>query len=442
MLTLIVLLVAQHPANPARPPADSGLSFQVGKAELTLAGPWRFKVGDDPTWGSPTYDDQGWETISLAAPPGAHDGDVGLSGFVPGWGTRGHPGYSGFAWYRIRVRISGGADSLAIAGPPYVEDAYQLFVNGQLLGGVGNFRDPVPSAFSTTPLLRTMPPTSVAVIALRVWMASEDALAAPDGGGVHIAPALGTVPAMTARVRVEWMELIRGYFLEMLQAAAFVALAFGVLGLRQLDARPAYSWIAAGLLATAVMRALLAVTAWTAWISLRQLDLLENAGVIPVMIGAWCLAWWSVAGRRPHWLWKPIVAATGMQMVGRVLANGAILGGSVPATHILNATIEIARLVLALAYVVPITWLVRERGSQWALIALTALLVGTGLFASELSTVGIPGIWFPYGTGVSRTQFAYAAANVTIALWLWSRLRELHGRTGAPSVRPQHTGLT
>ena len=34
---------------------------------------------------------------------------------------------------------------------------------------------------------------------------------------------------------------------------------------------------------------------------------------------------------------------------------------------------------------------------------------GIGVFATELNVLGVPGMWFPYGTGVARGQFAYAA---------------------------------
>ena len=44
--------------------------------------------------------------------------------------------------------------------------------------------------------------------------------------------------------------------------------------------------------------------------------------------------------------------------------------------------------------------------STW-LAALAAIFVGVGLFATELNALGIPGIWFPFGTGVSRSQYAY-----------------------------------
>ncbi len=37
-------------------------------------------------------------------------------------------------------------------------------------------------------------------------------------------------------------------------------------------------------------------------------------------------------------------------------------------------------------------------------------------FAGELGSIGVPGIWFPFGIGVSLTQYAYAIAIPLLAL--------------------------
>ncbi|MFT3698764.1 MAG: hypothetical protein QM831_36795 [Kofleriaceae bacterium] len=55
--------------------------------------------------------------------------------------------------------------------------------------------------------------------------------------------------------------------------------------------------------------------------------------------------------------------------------------------------------------------IVRTRVPVWILIP-----IAIGQIADELSLLGVPGIWFPFGIGVSRTQFAYAAF---IALLAW-----------------------
>jgi hypothetical protein len=42
-----------------------------------------------------------------------------------------------------------------------------------------------------------------------------------------------------------------------------------------------------------------------------------------------------------------------------------------------------------------------------------------GLFGGELlDTIGVPGIWFPFGIGVSRTQYVYAIAIPLLAFFI------------------------
>jgi len=59
------------------------------------------------------------------------------------------------------------------------------------------------------------------------------------------------------------------------------------------------------------------------------------------------------------------------------------------------------------------------RHGEHRLLALAAmLLTATGLFAGDLSALGIPGIWFPFNIGVSRSQYAYALALPLLAFAL------------------------
>ena len=49
-----------------------------------------------------------------------------------------------------------------------------------------------------------------------------------------------------------------------------------------------------------------------------------------------------------------------------------------------------------------------------ALVTLASIVAG--LFGGELlDTIGVPGIWFPFGIGVSRTQYVYAIAIPLLA---------------------------
>jgi hypothetical protein len=84
-------------------------------------------LGDDPRWANAALDDAAWESIDMTPDPGSHDADVGLTGYVPGWSARGHSGYSGYAWYRLKTAISAPPEMLlALAGPPDVDSAYQV----------------------------------------------------------------------------------------------------------------------------------------------------------------------------------------------------------------------------------------------------------------------------------------------------------------------------
>jgi hypothetical protein len=168
----------------------------------------------------------------LDSSPSAHDGDVGLTGYVPGWGARGHSGYSGYAWYRLRLTVAAPAqEELALSGPPAADSAYQLFVNGQLLGGFGRFAGASPTVFSIQPRVFAIPRSLLsgeqansALIAFRVWMGPWD-LGDPSAGGIHIAPALDETSSIEARYQMQSLQTVRGYIVEVVEAAVFLLLA-------------------------------------------------------------------------------------------------------------------------------------------------------------------------------------------------------------------------
>jgi hypothetical protein len=65
----------------------------------------------------------------------------------------------------------------------------------------------------------------------------------------------------------------------------------------------------------------------------------------------------------------------------------------------------------------------------------TIAAMAVALFAAELSLLGVPGIWFPYGVGVSRTQYALAVAIPLLAALL-------HMRAAAPPPRANTRSAT
>ena len=77
-------------------------------------------------------------------------------------------------------------------------------------------------------------------------------------------------------------------------------------------------------------------------------------------------------------------------------------------------------LFIALTILIVYLGIRQQQRFRW-LDVLAVLLVSIGLFAQEISALHIQGIWFPFGVGVSRTQYAYAAfvAVMFIILIRW-----------------------
>src|SRR5579871_402962 len=141
LMVLVVFCVA------AAAQSNGGEVVTLGQSSVPLYGPWKFTVGDSPVdaktgkplWAEPGFDDSNWENMDLRPKDGALDPISAMSGFVPGWTAFGHPGYWGYAWYRLKVNVRArSGEALALAGPSDLDDVYQVFANGDLVGQFGN----------------------------------------------------------------------------------------------------------------------------------------------------------------------------------------------------------------------------------------------------------------------------------------------------------------
>lgn len=372
-------------------------------ASTLLDGPWRFHAGDDPHWAAADADDGDWETIDLTALPGSHDGDVGLPDYVAGWMAHGHPGYHGYAWYRRTVTVPAGSASWDILGPTLVEDGYELYWNGQLLGGSGRL-GPDPRLVGTRPLRFALPAGAAGsrgVLAVRTYMLPGSGASA-EGGGIHAAPILAPRPTSDALHRAQWRRSIAGYILDAVEPAAMLALVGLMLVVGSRSCRRGLLLFAGIALAlTAARRLNNAIVSWTDLQDLRTYAWLAKVMWVPTMT-TWLLAWnrWRLPA------WRSIdVLAVALGVVGIV--------GTLAHAPLCTSVSRLGSIALFAVIVARIA-----RGGSMRILALVTLAsVLAALFGSELlDPFGVPGIWFPFNIGVSRTQYIYAISIPLLAL--------------------------
>jgi hypothetical protein len=178
-------------AAPSRTLVIAGL----GRGIADIGGNWQFHVGDNPQWAQPGFDDSKWEQI------GADDS----------WGAQGHPSYTGFAWYRRHVDIlpaSGSSGEYRIL-LRYVQDAYEVYWNGKLIGQSGRM-PPHPSwDYFLYPKDFPLPGSAVGVLAIRVWKAPLDIYAYAEAGGLNYPPQVGDAASISLREDSIFWEYVR-----------------------------------------------------------------------------------------------------------------------------------------------------------------------------------------------------------------------------------------
>jgi hypothetical protein len=389
----------------------AALVLAVVSWSLPLDGPWKFHTGDDMQWASPLYDDRAWATQDLAAPASANDGDQGITHFAPGWAAQGFPEYAGFAWYRLRVadpRLVQG--EVAILGPAMVDSAYQIFVNGRLLGGIGDFSSATPIAYGIHPKRFVIASVDgSALVAVRVWL--NPRAAGPRSGGMRVAPIIGDVSGVDAAYHFQWFEKIRAFALEITQAALFVALAIVTLLLPAKGNRRGQVALAVALILTAAERANLAFV-WCLEIeSVPMFGIIHSSLLAPLTLGAWMIAWTYWLQLRHRSIVYASIALTAVYILAKFFSAPAVVRWD---------RYAFVALLIVIVYLG-----LRERRTA-TLFALPAIiLTAAGQFGSEIASLGVPSIWFPFGMGVSLANYAYLLSNVAIAGMLYEAF---HGK--------------
>lgn len=404
-------------------------ALRSDKNLITLNGPWKFTTGDNIKYAAPNYDDSQWETISLTAPPGAHDNDVGLSGYIPGWTAMGHENYSGYAWYRMKISLDSlpGRD-LALAAPPSVDDAYQIYINGSLIGSEGNFSSAFPIVYSIQPHMFTMRnyrrQNNEITIAFRVWMSSASLVA--GAGGIHIAPTIGEKSHIEKKYQFQWSQILKGYIVEVIWPIIFFLLATTIFLLsRSKGSIQSYKWFETALILLGLMRLNQALYFWFQIENSQQAVIVGQVILKPLVLGSWLMAWreWFIL-RKPKWLPQILVLLVLLLMASQLFG---ILRVSYSIYPYFETIADYIRLILLALLLFIIYKGMRKRRMKDVLFLVAALLMLIALFPKEISDLNIiPGIWFPFGVGVSRGQFFYVAFVFVMYAGLIQKFRKLN----------------
>ena len=254
---------------------------------VTITAPWRFHTGDDPQWASPSFNDSQWPLLRMDR----------------SWNVQGYRGYSGYAWYRIRLQVPTSREPLALA-LDRVGNAAEIYADGQPIGEMGQMR-PKPDWLGRLPRTTTVIPLphvaygKTIVLAIRAW---ESARSSPsfDAGSAE-PPRLGTEQAIREFHDLTVDRSLLSYLPDW--ANSIVAVVIGLISLGLFLLRPRaleYAWAALYLFGEASIRG------FDFYRQIVQMPASESAFAIDSMRAAaticWLLLVWSFMRTRADWL--------------------------------------------------------------------------------------------------------------------------------------------
>lgn len=393
-------------------PAQSTIVLGNSTAELT--GPWRFHTGDDPAWARPDFNDSAWSAMDLTPPQGSYDPYLGSSGFVAGWTARGYPGYSGFAWYRLRVNLQDPVErGLALKMPGDVDDAYQVYANGRFIGEFGHFSRESVTSFIAQPRAFMLPAdigSGSLTIAVRMWMDAHTPLVETSAGGMHGPPVLGQKQAVMAMERLDQDNLDlteSSEFSEAIILLLAIAVAFSLHALDRTES--AYLWLGVNCVTILMVIFVRQMAHHSTSLPAMQAVFLRDVVLLPAQMALWIFfwaCWFRLDGRKGlrHVVW----ALVALLALGTALER-APLYGRLSAVH---ALIWVPSLVLELKLLLgaALLWVtyrgVLKNRTEGLLVLPAVALIGVAQYQYEFQLFHAPIFFFVYGYTVTANQIA------------------------------------
>lgn len=431
-----------HAGQPTKDAAKAATAavpvITLGRSVVALERGWKFHPGDSPwvngapEWAQPGYDDAGWAAMNLVPKAGSTDLDFGTSGYIPGWTARGYPHLSGYAWYRLRVRVAHPGRKLWLKMPSDFDDAFQLYANGRYVGEFGGFASRDVAEYFSQPTAFALPkpgPDGILTLALRFHMSAADALTDLDVGGMHGPPVLGLASTVGLMQASAWDSQLRGQFSDFVMLFLYVLtapLALWALLYNRRDRM--WMWLFLALL-WGLMRTVPGdLASLTTVVSVGSYQLL-----VAIALPLWTMFWWhwfELEEKRwiPRAAWGLAAAAT----LANVLAATPFLGWQILPKAALpwcsDLGIGLGVGITLLQVVIFVEGFRRDRVEALA----AAIPIVLNLFSMVgpflLVTFHIPSYVFPLGFGIAIGDVVEFLMITVIALLSLRRFMKMQAR--------------
>jgi Stage II sporulation protein E (SpoIIE) len=457
------LALAQNPAA-----ASPQMSITLGHSAVALNGPWKFHIGDNPQWASPSFNDSSWETTDVGVAADSYDPEQGTPGYVPGWTGKGHPGYSGYAWYRIRIHLSSANEPLSLLAPSDVDDSYQIFINGHLIGSFGDFSGSLPTVYITEPRMFRIPasvlqdsPDGNLDIAFRFYMAPRELLQILPGG-MHDPPYIGYSSAIEPVYHVKWESQYRETASAAASVLIYLLFTLLILMLYAFDRTDRILMWPLSACAVSGLDALLVCFVNTSLLLTALYQVYAGAILISAFRALWAITWWAYFGlQQKKWIRNAVILLTILETAKDLLFPWLTTSGPKAPHFIFTAYFTGSYILDTVAFVLLILIVyfgIRQAQKIDWMLLLAVIFFGLPTLNPVYRTLHIRTAWFPFGLNLGLATITSLASLFCFSIVLMRRFRASQRRQQAtledvrqaqevqqvliPEELPQVPGLT
>jgi hypothetical protein len=309
--------------------------------------------------------------------------------------------------------------------PDSVDDAYQVFVNGDQIGQLGRFNGRSVVAYGALPRAFPLPgnlTNGKMTVAIRLWMDSATPFNSPDAGGLHGPPMLGYARDIEGQVRLNFDDIAHAVGSGFLESLILIMSMFMAGALYWLDPQEdAYFWLALVCLVTLLGNSIVLLANFTTPMGQTEGVILSDVLAAPIRIGLWVLFWayWFRLPRlhRIHWITWTLVA---LLAIGTAMLRPPLYGQKIPvqAANILIPTLMILKLGLGVLLGVVAYLGFKRNKAEGGLAGAAIMLAFAANFQHELRLIhiGINTVVFGFRVSLGTISTILSLLIITIML--------------------------